>query len=312
MTHVRRARSHDHAEVASRIAARLGRAHESHPAIDASLDDERLLDDLATSPYWVAVRRRRIVGHLAGRVVDEGTPDAYWVGLDGLSYDDTAALATILGRAARVLWRDGVTRWHLTVPDDADEIGALAPYGFSPTQRLGSLARVDPPTVTGPGVRCRRADADAAELLARASDLVDLARGVRPSTSADPPDPTTVTWVAETDRPAGVAAAFPRLDQRGVAPRTWHLTTVAVEPDVRRRGVGRALVGTLIDDARGLGARGFDVSWDPADVVASAFWGALGFDGTTVVASADLVTPATSRWHRRAPGPPASPGGRSE
>ena len=259
----------------------------------------------------MAVRRRRIVGHLAGQLLDDGISPAYWVGLDGLSYDDPTVLEKILARAVRAVRRRGVVDWHVTVPDDAREIAALAPYGFTPTQRLGTLSRVVPERGAPPDVRYRRAGADAESLLARASDLVDLARGVHPTAPAEPLDPTILTWVAETDRPLGVAAAFPRLDQRGVRPGTWHLTTVAVEPATRRRGVGRALVTALVEDARRHGARAIDVTWDPTDATASSFWRALGVEETTVVASAALATPAAPRWPRRAPGPPASPAGRN-
>jgi len=61
---------------------------------------------------------------------------------------------------------------------------------------------------------------------------------------------------------------------------SWYITHIAVEKDMRRQGIGRALVSGLIDMARGSLADGICLEYclDPnADPVADAFFDALKF-----------------------------------
>ncbi len=74
-------------------------------------------------------------------------------------------------------------------------------------------------------------------------------------------------------RPMGVLAAT-------IISNTWHLSYVAVEKEFRRQGIGRALVSSLIDMARGALADGISLEYhlDPdADCAADLFFDALGF-----------------------------------
>ncbi len=52
---------------------------------------------------------------------------------------------------------------------------------------------------------------------------------------------------------------------------------LAVHPDHRRRGIGRALVDAALDHFRQRGLDHIQVDWDPQNPAATAFWTTLGF-----------------------------------
>lgn len=88
------------------------------------------------------------------------------------------------------------------------------------------------------------------------------------------------SWVALTPSPAGDE---PRLAGFLVGfvspdrPDTGYLHLVAVDGNVRRRGVGRALVQRFVADLVGRGARRVETVVWPADRVSVEFFDALGF-----------------------------------
>lgn len=268
------------------MLARVRRAHELNHGVSPLVDPETLRRDLEVATYWTVRRGPRLVGHVAGAVSEDDGVTTLWSGLDGISFDDDDALDALLRRAARVRHQHGASRWSVTVADHPVEIAPWIARGFRLTRRTGACVINPAPTAPPAGVDIERSNGDARAHLARASSLVDAARGV----SAHPaPDEgaATLVWVARAPHVIGVVGAFERLDQRGVFPGTWHLTTVAVEPDARRHGVGRALVGVAMAELLGRGIPVVDVTWDPRDPVAERFWTRLGFVGATVVLSRD-------------------------
>lgn len=52
---------------------------------------------------------------------------------------------------------------------------------------------------------------------------------------------------------------------------------LAVRPDRRRRGIGRALVDAALDHFQQRGLHHIQVDWDPQNPAATAFWTTLGF-----------------------------------
>ena len=56
-----------------------------------------------------------------------------------------------------------------------------------------------------------------------------------------------------------------------------HLYRMAVRPDHRRHGVGRALLDAAEERAREVGARRLDAQVDDGNEVGVAFWAGLGF-----------------------------------
>lgn len=83
------------------------------------------------------------------------------------------------------------------------------------------------------------------------------------------------SWIAEADggRLAGFLVGYVSPDDPTVA----HVHMVAADPNLRRRGVGRALYGAFFADVAGRGvARVEAVTW-PGNRVSVAFHHALGF-----------------------------------
>lgn len=86
----------------------------------------------------------------------------------------------------------------------------------------------------------------------------DLERRTRAAFLALVDDPTTFLWLAvdERDHLAGSAAChtFARLPSpTNLAGREAYVSHVFVAPAWRRRGIGRALVSAIVDDARRAG-----------------------------------------------------------
>jgi GNAT superfamily N-acetyltransferase len=86
---------------------------------------------------------------------------------------------------------------------------------------------------------------------------------------------TGTSWIAETDegRLAGFLVGFVSPDRPGDA----YVHMIAADPNLRRRGIGRALYERFIDDVRGRGCqRILAVTW-PGNRVSVAFHAGLGF-----------------------------------
>ncbi len=56
-----------------------------------------------------------------------------------------------------------------------------------------------------------------------------------------------------------------------------HITNIAVHPSARRRGIGRALLGQLLDDARGRALRLVILEVRPSNAAARALYESFGF-----------------------------------
>lgn len=96
-------------------------------------------------------------------------------------------------------------------------------------------------------------------------------------------DRTTVLVAVEGGRVLGTATL--ELDQRveggharePLAPDEAHIRMLGVDPDARRRGVGRALVGACIDRARAAGKRRITLHTTEEMRVAHHMYRSLGF-----------------------------------
>jgi hypothetical protein len=85
----------------------------------------------------------------------------------------------------------------------------------------------------------------------------------------------STSWIAHdaSDRALGFLIGYRSPDRPSEA--IIHL--VAVDPNQRRRGIGRSLVGALLDDTERIGADIVTASAWPDDPIAVSFFGALGF-----------------------------------
>jgi predicted GNAT superfamily acetyltransferase len=106
---------------------------------------------------------------------------------------------------------------------------------------------------------------------------------------------TTSSWLAESDdgRLAGFLIGFLSPDQQDVA----YCHMVATNPNLRGRGVGRALYERFFADARADGrSRVVAITW-PANRVSLAFHRAMGFEPKAGPGSQNLYgTPAYARY----------------
>lgn len=94
----------------------------------------------------------------------------------------------------------------------------------------------------------------------------------------------STSWLAEADgRPAGFLLGFVAADDPTVA--VLHL--VGVDPNRRRRGIGRELAQRFADDVHGRGAATVEALVPPEDRIALAFLRSLGF----VVDAGSATTP---------------------
>jgi len=85
-----------------------------------------------------------------------------------------------------------------------------------------------------------------------------------------------VSWLGETadGRTIGLLLGLVGPDR----PEEVAIVLVGVDPEMRRRGIGRALVERLLADAGARGARRVVAAVRPDDLPALAFFAALGFD----------------------------------
>lgn len=104
------------------------------------------------------------------------------------------------------------------------------------------------------------------------------------------------SWLAETTadrRPLGLLTGCRSADRPGEA----IVELVAVDPEHRRRGIGRALVESFLAQLGAAGATAATATCRPDDRAALAFLGALGFEPVTAPGGARIYgVPAFVDW----------------
>lgn len=104
------------------------------------------------------------------------------------------------------------------------------------------------------------------------------------------------SWLAEGEagaRPLGLLLGFRSPDHPGEAV----IQRIAVDPEFRRRGIGRALVARFVEEQSGGGASRLTAACRPDDRRALAFFGALGLVPNAGPGSRKLYgVPAFEDW----------------
>jgi ribosomal protein S18 acetylase RimI-like enzyme len=135
---------------------------------------------------------------------------------------------------------------------------------------------------------------DLAALEGRLRDWSEQHASVRPG-RAWPRDVAGTSWLAEADaggRPLGIL-----LGLGSKRPGEATIERIAVDPEFRRRGIGRALVGRFSEAQGGAGATRLTATCRPDDRPALAFFLALGFQPNDGPGSRKLYgVPAFEDW----------------
>ncbi len=275
--------------VCERVVARVAAAAERSALLQGTLDREALRRAVASvAPAWVARSRGRILGHLATALVDASRGRA-WVPPDGASFDGPAVLGALVAAAAPA-WRDaGADGFSAWVYDEPSEVGAWTACGA--TLRARRRVRVLPSTPgphAGTGLGLRRAGIGDLEVALTLDRWGDPPAGPVPGESerrrevADLlGDPDVDYLVAELEgRAIAQAVVMPLASRRGSRGDAVHLSAVAVDPGRRGRGLGSALVESVLERARSAGYAVAEVNWRTADPRVERFWRGRGFTPT--------------------------------
>ena len=135
------------------------------------------------------------------------------------------------------------------------------------------------------GLEIRRADGEDARGLAelltacgRPADASGVAQGLERLGAAD----STVLLALEWGPPSGVAVITPIPALDGSAPSAW-ASLLLVDPQARRRGIGRMLLKAASQAARQAGCGAFQMPIGADDEASRAFCLATGFEPSGAV-----------------------------
>ena len=283
--------------VCARVEARVAAAAARSTALVGTLDHDELRAVVsAVTPAWVARSRGRVVGHLVTTMIDR-TQRRAWIPPDGASFDDPAVLRGLLDAAASV-WRDaGASGYAAWVYDEPTEVDAWATCGATLSARRGVRALSFPADRGTPaGFDLRRAgpgDLETALTLDRWGDPP----GGRPPDEQERrdevasllEDPDIDYLIAELGgRALAQAVVMPLAPRRGSRAPAVHLSAVAVDPDRRGRGLGTALVESVLERARRAGHVVAEVTWRTVDPRVERFWRGRGFTPTQALVEGPL------------------------
>jgi len=262
-----------------------------------------LRDDRADG--WVALRDGEVAGYVIGisKVETSWGPNV-WVEAAGHAADDGAVVRALYAAASAAWVEAGRRNHHVLVPaSDAALVDAWFGLDFG-TQHLHAVRELPPATF---GVvprdelvirRTTRADIQAmAELELvlpehlRAAPVfsrlpVETMEEVEAAIVEDFDDPDYTWFIAEHEGRVVGDAIGCSLGKSGGATslnRPTHaafLAYVAVFPDARGLGVGRALAETVLTWARDAGYVSIATDWRSANIEADRSWRGLGFRPT--------------------------------
>lgn len=264
-----------------------------HTTGAAAFRDGRLVGYLLGEARFNTLRGRHVWVQLAGHALDAGEqPDLY---------------ADLYAVAGPVWLRLGAFDHYVLVPAEdaaAQEAWFSLSFGRETVYAVRSLTEALPEPVAVPGVVIRRgteADRDAmvdemSPILRRhmagppiwGVALPEHAATLREAFADMLRDATTHVWLAELagDAESGRVVGYqtyipasPADDKMtiSISERTVLLEVAATRPDMRGRGIGRALTAAGLADAAATGYRMCVMDWRTTNIEAGRFWPKLGF-----------------------------------
>jgi len=297
-------------------AALLADRHRRHRIAEPTLAAAYELPDIARREVeaqlsgdraagWVALRDGAVVGFLIGASKSETVwgPNV-WVEAAGHAAGEPAVIRDLYAVAAGRWVAEGRTNHHVLVP--ATDIGLVdAWFSLDFGQQHLHAVREAPPASFGVVPRSeltiRRATADDIPALVELERVLPehLAQSPVFSRLAQTPVEEIVAelqtdlagttfqfWVAEHDRRVIGSAISCSLEQSQGAtglnrpPDAGYLAYVAVLPDARGLGAGRALGDTVLAWSRDAGYRVVATDWRSTNLEADRSWRAMGFRPT--------------------------------
>ena len=242
----------------------------------------------AASPPWVVERDGVLVGHLYGATSPSPNSPAVWTGPDGYSFTTPEDLRALLTVARRSWLQAGVTTHNVWVPIASGTSAWLA-EGYDVVSVRAS--RAVPQSTIVPTMAFRSAtEADFAVAVAF-DDFIDIAQGEPPSERSAQQQEEVETIIHELITDPDVNYIFLEIDGvpigqfvtmeapriRGTHEHVSLLSSFAVAPAFRRRGLGRAMVNAALHFAALAGAEYLDVRYRTYNEGGSNFWQSVGF-----------------------------------
>jgi ribosomal protein S18 acetylase RimI-like enzyme len=290
-----------HLDGAARLLAARHDAHRATEPLVADADCRAALEMAWRKPRAsgaVALRDGRVAAYVIGRVAENDVWSTHaWVDRAGSASTDAEPARDVYAAAAPA-WLAAGARLHLAlVPAVAAMLDPWYRLGFGQMQLHAVREPGGSPRPLPAGVTVRRGGIDDLETAALATGtLIWEHQALSPAfTGLTPPDEDELRadwtetlqdadvafFVAERDgRVAGHTMLHPAGPDFGVGPKTLHLSTAAVLPDHRGRGIGTALAEHALAWAAEAGYACVDTDCRVPNLLSSRFWPARGFRPT--------------------------------
>lgn len=273
-----------------RVRRALAADTASNPLVWPDVDTATLAHSLRAhlDATLVALDDATLVGHLYGVVLDGPRGRDAWTGPDGWSGD--ARVIGALRVAAFDAWRAArVAHHHVWVLDEESSTRPWSDAGYR-AEEVRGLKSLEGAT-SPPAVSVRWVVGGDLEVALDFDAMIDLAHGRkrepvrarrRDLRALFDDDDVSHVVLEEDGRVLAQCITFALAPTRATPEATLQVSALAVAPEARRRGLARALIESVLYDARERGFSHAQVTWRRANAPADAFWHAMGFQRTYV------------------------------
>ncbi len=221
-----------------------------------------------------------------------------WLTLEGHDAQDPELVRDLYTHWAREAVAADFLSHYVEVPaGEPAMLDAWYRLGFARMHEYGLRETDVPDLAPSPGISFRRATMDDREIVERMSTVINGVQADSPSFSPlsdaarfqetadfveeiDGPDGWWLAIDAGDGTPLGMTIFWEPGPGLGVPERSIYLGSTMVEPAVRRRGVGRALLRCVLERGVERGATHCVTNWRTTNLLASRTWPRLGFRTT--------------------------------